>query len=237
LGPHADNSLSALLASKRASIPLVEVDVRRSIQGELFLFHDGSLTSDNSFSPPSLRNILIGKLSKLERASIALDSSQTIRIPTLQEALSVLKGSNTALQVDMKGESDELVTAVADTVAAHGMLSQVVFQIREVKRIALVKQRYPSARILARCVSSQQLAAALEQGVEFVELERWATSEAISQAHSHRAKVLINLAGSRLDEPQTWRYLRSRGVDVLMSDRASEHVRDCNQAKTESLCR
>jgi hypothetical protein len=66
----------------------------------------------------------------------------------------------------------------------------------------------------------EDLKSALRYNVEFVELEQWISSDGIALAHASQANVLINLAGSRLDEPQTWQYLRSRGVDSITTDRA-----------------
>jgi glycerophosphoryl diester phosphodiesterase len=224
LGKFPDNSLPALAASVANGIPLVEVDVRLSDEGELFLFHDGSLSSSNSYSPSHLHGVPIARLTRAERAPVWLDASNQVAIPTLDEALTVVARSSTALQLDFKGESDTLVFAALELVVKRGMLSQVVLQIRSPERVARIKQRYPTARILARCVTFEQLQRVLTVGVELVELERWVSSEAINLAHAQRVKVLLNIATSRLDEPETWEYLRSRGIDVIMSDRAGEHV-------------
>lgn len=224
LGKFPDNSLPGLAASVAHGIPLVEVDVRMSDEGELFLFHDGSLSSSNSYSPRHLHGVSIGQLTRAERALARLDMANQIAIPTLDEALTGVAQSSTALQVDFKGESDALVFAALERVTQRGMLSHVVFQIRSPERVARIKERYPTARILARCLTFDQLQQVLEIGVELVELERWVSSEAIRLAHSRGVKVLLNIATSRLDEPATWKYLRSRGIDVIMSDRAGKHV-------------
>jgi glycerophosphoryl diester phosphodiesterase len=223
LGELPDNSLPALRESVVQSVSFAEVDVRLSTEGDLFLFHDGSLSSANSFSPRHLHGVPVGQLTRQERALAALDQERRISIPTLDDALTVVAGSRTALQVDLKGESDEVAFSTVELVAKRGLLLQVVFQIRSAERAARIKQRYPQARILVRCLNQEQLRQALQVGVEFVELERWVNSEAIRQAHTRGIKVLVNLATSRLDEPITWRYLRSRGIDVIMSDRAHEH--------------
>jgi glycerophosphoryl diester phosphodiesterase len=219
-----DNSLPALQQAARAGIPLLEVDVRRSNEGDLFLFHDGSLNSGNSYSPSSLHGRPISELSRSERAQAFLDPERTIGIPSLEQALELVSSTSSALQLDLKGESDSLALAVVQAVAQAGLLSKVVLQIRKPSRIAMLKQRYPAIRVVARCLSAEQLREALHVGVEMVELERWVSSEAISLAHSYNVPVLLNIASSRLDEPTTHRYLRSRGIDALMTDFAK---RDC----------
>jgi hypothetical protein len=193
------------------------------MEGDLFLFHDGSLSSANSYSPRHLRGIPMSRLTRQERAGVTLDPQGKILIPTLNDALSVVANSGTALQVDFKGESDELAFAALELISKRKLLAQVVFQIRSAERADAIKRRYPHARILVRCLNYEQLEQALRVGVEFVELERWVSSEAIASAHARGVKVLANIASSRLDESTTWHYLRSRGIDVIMSDRAREH--------------
>jgi glycerophosphoryl diester phosphodiesterase len=223
-GALPDNSAPALLEAMNAGVPLLEVDVRRSREGELFLFHDGSIQSGNSYAPRDLVGRPAQGLSRRERERVFLDRGRAIPIPTLEDALRLVQASQgSSLQLDFKGESDELVFAALDLVVQRDMLSRVVVQLRSVERVQAVKQHYPGVRISARCRDSVQLKTALERGVEMVELERWVSSEAIRAAHATNTRVLLNIAGTRLDEPSTWRYLRSRGVDVIMSDYADRH--------------
>lgn len=213
-----DNSLVSLREAISEHVPLLEVDVRLSDEGDLFLFHDGSAQSHNSYAPAELRGRPIQSLTKAERARITLDADGKVAIPLLTEALDLVVNSQSALQFDLKGESDTLAFAVLDLVARRGMLPKVVVQLKSSERIVAVKKRHPTARIVARCLSMEQLDKAIASHVEFVELERWISSEAVRKGHHNGIKVLINIASSRLDEPSTWEYLRSRGVDVIMTD-------------------
>jgi glycerophosphoryl diester phosphodiesterase len=206
-----------------AHVPFLEVDVRLSDEGDLFLFHDGSLNRFNSYAPSRLRGRPIQSLTRNEREEVFLDPDKTMRIPLFEQALNAVKTSNSNLQVDLKGESDRLTFAVLEQVAKGGMLNRVVVQVRSSDRVALIRARYPAARVSARCLSMAQLDAALARNVEFVELERWISPEAMDKAHRKNTKVTVNIAESRLDEPATWEYLRSRGVDVLMSNAADRH--------------
>lgn len=224
LGALPDNSIQALRQSVALGVPFVEVDVRRSQEGDLFLFHDGSLSSTNSFSPANLRGTPIARLTRQERSLAKLDAAGRVSIPTIDEALTVIADSRTMLQIDLKGESDELAFSVVDLVARRGLLRNVLLQIRSADRARRIFERYPQTRVLLRCLDQQELEKALSLGVEFVELERWVSSEAIRMAHERGVKVLVNIATSRLDEPSTWQYLRTRGIDVIMSDRAGEHA-------------
>jgi glycerophosphoryl diester phosphodiesterase len=205
-----------------AGVPLLEVDLRRSEKGELFLFHDGSLRPSNSLSPSHLHNKPIASLSTSERNQAYLDQNRTIKIPLLSEALDLIAQSPSALQLDLKGESDELALEALQAVSERGLLDKVLLQIRQPSRIGTILARYPSARILARCKNIEQLRAALAHKVEAVELERWITKEAIDLAHQRKVLVMINVASSRFDTPLSRCHLRARGVDLIMSDFADQ---------------
>jgi len=222
-GALPDNSLPALRQGLTAGVPFLEVDVRRSADGVLFLFHDGSFSRDNSNAPAQLRGIAISTLSSADLRKASLDKSNQIQIPTLADALSLLRqhphgSAPSALQLDLKAESDSLMLDVLELVSSSGLLHRVLLQLRSPERISLALSKYPHARILARCTSPEQLNQALQNRVEAVELERWITSSAVRQAHARGVLVAINIAGSRLDEPSTHDYFRSRGVDMIMTD-------------------
>jgi glycerophosphoryl diester phosphodiesterase len=221
-----DNSVAAVRASVEAGIPFIELDVRASNEKELFLFHDGGLHSDNSFAPSSLKGRSVQSLSAAERSSVFLDRKKTASIPLLSEALDALRGSKSSAQLDLKQESDQLAMMVFELLSRRDQIDQALVQIRTPERARLILTSYPRARILGRCKDMKALREFLSLKPEFVELERWASSEAIALAHQAGVAVTANVASSRLDEPSTWNYLRSRGFDGIMSDRAQEHCRD-----------
>jgi len=221
-GSLPDNSLPALRASIAAGVEFLEVDVRRASDGTLFLFHDGSFARSNSDASAHLRGIPVSNVSSADRAAVTLETSGSATVPTLADALSIIEQSQGTLQLDLKGESDALTFAVLELVSTRGLLHRVLLQLRSPERAAFVLKNYPTARVLVRCTSFEQLQQTLQYRVEAVELERWITSKAVRLAHARGVLVAINVAGSRLDEPSTWDYLRSRGVDMIMTDRANE---------------
>lgn len=219
-GELPDNSIPAIREAAAAGVPFLEVDVRRSDSGDLFLFHDGSVSRSNSYAPPSLQGRPIQTLTSDEREQVFLDSNRAIHVPTLAEALDAVRDANSSLQIDLKQESDDLLFDVLYLISDRNQISQVIIQVRQPARISMVRATFPKARILARCRTREALDAALAQKVEFVELEGWATSDAIASAHEANARVLINVAASELDEHSTWRHLRSRGIDSVMTNYA-----------------
>lgn len=218
---YPDNSIPAIKESISHGVLFLEVDVRKGADGALFIFHDGSLKKNNFASPDNLTGRSVQELTPAERSSVRLDTEGAIHIPTLKEVLDVISESKTStLQIDLKGESDELLQSVIDLLKREKKLSRAIIQIKSPERIRYIRATEPNARILARCKDATQLEQAIAAHVEFVELERWITAEAVTQCHHANITVVLNLAAPPYDNRATWEFFRARGVDSLMTDHA-----------------
>lgn len=217
-----DNSLPALQEAVDAGVRFLEVDVRRSAEGDLFLFHDSTVSFQNSFTPRIFRGRRIETFSATERAKVFLNREGTIGIPTLRDALDLVKGTDSSLQLDLKGESDSLLQDVLRVVSKTQAFDNVVIQLKDVQRMVRIGKSARGVRVIARCRSMRQVRQALVTGVWGVELERWISADAIRLAHEHGVLVAINLAGSRLDRKTTRHYFRTRGTDSIMTDFAGQ---------------
>jgi glycerophosphoryl diester phosphodiesterase len=216
-----DNSLPAIREALTYNIPHLEIDVRQATNGDLFLFHDGSLNRSNYHSPRNLCGRIVQELTPQERSSVRLDPQGTIAIPLFSEALEVMRDRASVLQVDLKGESDQLAEAVIKEALSKGMLDRIIIQFRNLNRMQTMLERYPTLHALARCTSDDDVKRALDVGAEFIELEGWASAHAIESSHHARARVLVNIAHPFYDDRQVWNLLRSRGVDIIMTDHAA----------------
>jgi glycerophosphoryl diester phosphodiesterase len=218
-----DNSIPALKDAIARGVQFLEVDVRQGVDGELFLFHDGSLQKTNYSSPSDLLGQPVQKLSTGDRGKVRLDATGTIAIPTLKEALDTISQNKMAtLQIDMKGESDTLLTAVVDLLKREDKLSRAVIQLRSPERVSRIRTQEPRARILARCRNMEQVDQAIAAKVEFVELERWITGEAVEKCHAANITLVLNVAAPQYDNATTWEFFRTRGVDAVMTNHAVE---------------
>lgn len=216
-----DNSLPALKDSLAKGVQFLEVDVRQGSDGELFLFHDGSLQETNFASPKELMGRKIQELSTGERGKVRLDTSGFIGIPTLTEALTTLDTSQTAaLQLDLKGESDQLLDAVVKVLKQENKLSRAVIQLKNPERVHRIRAQEPRVRVLARVRDMRQLDQAIASRVEFVELERWITGEAVEKCRAANIVIVLNVATPQYDTKETWEFFRARGVDSVMTDHA-----------------
>ncbi len=222
-----DNSVPALRESISKGVQFLEVDVRQGADGELFLFHDGSLQESNYSSPKELLGKRVQALSTGDRGKVRLDPAGLIGIPTLKEALVTLDTSERAtLQIDMKGESDHLLDATVKILKQEGKLSRAVIQLKNPERIRRIRSQEPQLQILARVRDMEQLDQAVASRVAFVELERWITGEAVEKCHAANITVVLNVAAPRYDKKETWEFFRARGVDSIMTDHAVVAVQE-----------
>jgi glycerophosphoryl diester phosphodiesterase len=216
-----DNSIPALRESISKGVQFLEVDVRRGSDGELFLFHDGSLQESNYASPQELLGKPVQELSTGDRGKVRLDAAGRIGIPTLREALATLDVSKTAaLQLDLKGESDQLLDAAVKLLVQEKKLSRAVIQLKNPERIQRIRSQEPRVRVLARVRDMAQVEKAIAANVEFIELERWITAEAVEKCHAANITVVLNVAAPRYDTKETWEFFRARGVDSVMTNHA-----------------
>ncbi len=216
-----DNSIPAIREAIAYNIPYLEVDVRQATNGDLFLFHDGSLNRSNYHSPNNLCGRNIQELTREERGSVRLDAQGTITIPTFSQALEEVRGRASVLQVDLKGESDRLAEAVVKEAVSKGLLDRIVVQFRNLDRMQTMLERHPTLHALARCTNDEEVKHALDVGAEFIELEGWASAHSIESSHHERARVLVNIAHPFYDDREVWTLLRSRGIDIIMTDHAA----------------
>jgi glycerophosphoryl diester phosphodiesterase len=202
-------------------VRFLEVDVRQGADGELFLFHDGSLQESNYSSPKELLGKRVQELSTGDRGKVRLDPAGLIGIPTLKAALATLDTSETAtLQIDMKGESDQLLDAVVKVFKEENKVARAIIQLKNPERIKRIRLQEPAIRVLARARDMSQLNQAIASKVEFIELERWITGEAVEKCHAANITVVLNVAAPRYDKKETWEFFRARGVDSIMTDHA-----------------
>jgi glycerophosphoryl diester phosphodiesterase len=219
-----DNSLAAIREAVNQQVPHLEVDVRMSDEGELFLFHDKRVSEDNSTGNASLRGRVVESLSQKERNSIYLPGDEEEHIPLLRDALLSVAPSQSRLQLDIKHESPEIIEAIVRESEAVGALSAIIIQYKDLQLLAAMKVRYPDIHALARCRNMDDVTIALTAGADSIELERWISSEAIERIHLSGRRVLVNISGSLWDTRLIRWYLASQDVDIIMTDNPMESL-------------
>lgn len=224
--------MKAIAAAARRGLPLLEVDIRRSADGMLFLFHDHHLGYDN-FAGPS-------QYLRKDITSLKWDEIRTLRhpgssetFPSFAQALRAAKGYPTALELDLKGESPGLAAQAIEEALRMGMERQIVVQCQHIETARFIREHFPGIAILARCNNPIEVAAALKlQPVpEIVHIDfPWSSTSLIDEIHEAGAAVLMKTLEPGEDTAARWNALMELGVDIVMTDYPETFTRSIPRA-------
>ncbi|MCH2373579.1 MAG: hypothetical protein MK538_05310 [Planctomycetes bacterium] len=140
-----ENTLSALRFALESGAEACEFDVRRTRDGRLVLIHDATLERTTNFrqvfgpgeGPARVEALTLAELQRLDAGSWRSEEYRDEKIPTLQEALAMMKGAITPV-IEIKAEG--IGRDVAQAIREAGMESEVFVlsfspeTIKEVRR-------------------------------------------------------------------------------------------------------
>jgi glycerophosphoryl diester phosphodiesterase len=206
-----ENTLPAFAAARSHGADGVELDVRRSADGELVIRHDAAIEGFG----------LIG-----ERSFAELRGAHP-EVPTLAEALDVLEGMLVNIEVKcLPTEPDadpgyEVAAATARLVLARGLAASVIvssFDIGAVDAVRAIDATIPTAWLTVGLPIADAVRVAAERGHPWLHPDRaQATKDPAGAVLAARA------AGVRLDvwtvnEPEELRMLADAGFDAVITD-------------------
>ncbi|MFO0798183.1 MAG: glycerophosphodiester phosphodiesterase family protein [Gemmataceae bacterium] len=207
----------------------IELDVRRTRDGQLVVIHDDTLnrttTGKGKVSALSLREI-----EALDAGSWFDPAFAGERVPTLDEVFArvAARKAGTMLAIDLKDPDVE--ADVVRLAVRHGVLRQLVFIGRAIENKAVrdaVKAADAGAACAVLCPSADKLPAALADGSASWVYVRWVpTAGEVATAHAAGRKVFLvgeEVAGHNL---ANWHAARTAGVDAILTD----HPLECRAA-------
>ncbi len=247
-----ENSLKAIEKCIAMGVDMVEIDVRRSADGELVIIHDKTLDrTTNGKGRVGDFNLAELKLLKLKEGKGGDQSSLTdMAIPTLEEVLHTAKG-RILVNIDAK---DDVRTQAFGLVENLGLEKQVIIKSKAAPDDeALKSSRFVKAAnympviyecgMRANVVCAPVLSAIVEQyaihqpvAYEIVYQSDAYLSEGVASIREHNARVWVNTLGpsyaaghdddSSMKNPDShWGYLVEMGVNMIQTDRPVKLVR------------
>jgi len=222
-----ENTLLGIEAALRFGVEMVEIDVRRCRDGTLVVIHDDDLRRTakvegrvSEWTLPELRRLDVGKGE---------------RIPTLDEALALLRGR--AL-VNLDQKQDDLTDALLAALDRAGARDETMLSGNARATFDAFRQQAPSVRIAlsidaspydaprillgrlvaagARGEAGRIIARARASRVSWVTLQ-WHLATAPVVARLKRAG--LHVLTWTVDDPSTMRRLHAAGVDGITSNR------------------
>ena len=220
-----ENTLASFAGALEVGASLVELDVQLTRDGEVIVLHDVTLdrTTDGS---GDVRRLTLAEVRAVsagypERFGTAYAGE---RVPTLAEALGLLRGRARAL-VEIKTESvsDDaeggVEARVADEVRRSGMAGEVAlisFDQRAVLRLRALAPEMTRGRLFGRATPDEVLSEAREAGCELVMPHKSQLDDALAE-RVHAAG--LKLATWVVDEPAELKQLARFGLYGVGSNR------------------
>ena len=144
-----ENSRTAVAKVVEAGVPIVEIDLRGSRDGRLFVMHDGRLEHYTT----TLRG-RVEETSSEDIAGARLKNGEPI--PRFEDVYAITRG-RAVLSVDFK-VPEQAMEGVADWVGAHGSFDDLIFFANTGEEMAVaarMKQRYPQMIVMVRLLDTR----------------------------------------------------------------------------------
>ena len=201
-----ENTLRSFQKAVELGVDAVELDVRRTADGEVVVIHDADVdrTTDGS-----------GLVSELTLEEIKrLKTAEGERVPTLEEALDFLKGRvKVLIELKEAGIEEEVVGLVRE----KGLVEEVIvisFLEEALRKVRELDERIATGLIYVRY--KKPIEAALELKAEYLlPLYRFTHSADVKKAHEAGLKVIV----WTINKPEEATTYKQKGVDGITTDK------------------
>jgi glycerophosphoryl diester phosphodiesterase len=199
-----ENTLAAFAAALRQGADMVELDLRRTADGEIVVLHD-----------PTLSRLwgVEREVTELDLASVQELGGGDERIPTLRR---VLREVDIPLMVDFTG--GDVVEGALEVVREVDATSRSLFVSGNVGALRTLRSLAPEARIGLTWVKPEPPPFPLldELGAEYWNpMFRLVTAEWVAEVHDRGLKV----STWTVDKPRHMARVIAAGVDAIVSNR------------------
>lgn len=161
-------TLAALQYAIDVGAHVVEIDVRTSKDGVLFLLHDGVLDRTTNGTGPGNQRTM-AELKQLDAGGWLEEKYRGERIPTLGEALELCRDKIDVL-LDLKEQGEDYAKAVARDVTEHGNPARTILGVHSVEQAGHFRQVLPKSRQLGFIAGPESIEAVADAGVDIIRL-------------------------------------------------------------------
>jgi len=223
-----ENTLSAYKNAVESGADMVEIDVRISSDGKLFILHDASV--DRTTNGEGLAaDLTMKELKALDAGSWFDPRYSGERIPSFQDVLVWAKAEGVVLLLDLKQLEETYSRRVAAEVNQYGAAENVVVGVRSADQAKLFRKLLPASRQLGFIPSPDDIEAYAAAEVDVIRLWlRWLENEP-SLADRVRAtgtQLMVNGTVGGLEEANV---LMGFSPDWILIDDPAQLVESLNK--------
>ncbi|TVR19580.1 MAG: hypothetical protein EA391_00395 [Balneolaceae bacterium] len=199
-----ENTMEAFKHAVELGADIVEIDLRTSSDGHLFILHDDSLsrTSDGEGIATSFT---LAELQALDAGSWFDERYRGLIIPSFKEVLQWAKSEEVVLLLDLKEGGREFAENVANQVKQYGSEENMVVGVRSIEQAGEFQELLPNSRQLAFMRNPDQIEEYAETNVDVIRLWlRWLDEDPglADRVHQTGKKLMINGTVGGLEETQ-----------------------------------
>ena len=196
---------------------ILEVDVRTSADGHLFVLHDSTLNRTTDGEGPA-SDLTLAELQALDAGGWFGEEFAGLRIPSLSEILEWGSG-RTEILLDLKESGAAYTDAVAEAIQEHGEPASVIIGVRSPGQARAFRERLPEVRQLAFMRSPDDLEVFVDAGVDVIRLWlRWAEADPALPGRVRAAGRLLMVNGSTGKPEEAQALMRHRPDWILIDD-------------------
>ena len=232
-----ENTLPAFAACLELGIGF-ELDIRTTKDGHLVVFHDDNVQRTTDGRAQSVRQMTLAELKNLDAGSWFDAAFTGVRIPTLEEALSLVskrKREQTIIALNVKHIPREGESKLIALVEKYKLLNESFAFDQSDEMSRRLKKLNPSFRIGKNVYNRKNYNTLLEKGlVDCFLFASTPTKGDVSYLHQHGKQVLFNYAGTGPErrKKEAWKKAAEAGVDGLLTD----YPLDCRAFWRETTC-
>ena len=211
-----ENTLDSLALAARMGCNIVEIDIRKTLDGQLVLNHDDFLERLTS----GMGNVELTSYDELQLLDAGVwmgDRFQGMRIPRFDEALRIAREQGIGLDLDIKTKG--IAPLILEALEREGMLQRVIFggEWQDVKALYPDANRDPVAWVEPGCIKTQ--VAELQQQGKFVVANFSGNAHEMDLA-AMREAVAAGVDALNVDYPRVAADAVGRPVEAKLADLA-----------------
>jgi len=217
-----ENTLPAFAACLELGIGF-ELDIRTTKDGHLVVFHDENVQRTTNGPSRSVREMTLANLKELDAGSWFDNAFSDVRIPTLEETLSLVaerKRGRTIIALNVKHLTREGESKLVSLVEKYKLLDESFAFDQSDEMSRRLKKLNPGFRI-GKNINRKSIDAHLEEGlVDCFLLVSTPTANEVSLLHKHGKQVLFNYGGpgAARRKKEAWKQASEAGIDGLLTD-------------------
>lgn len=205
-GNGTENTLAAITGAVSQGTDLIEIDVRRTADGEIVLMHDSTVTRTSNS---------MGYVSRLTLAQLRKMNFGGSPICTLEEALNYLSGTNAKLLMEIKVSGIE--QQCVELTQKYGMRDRVTYISFSLNVLAAVRTAQADARIGFLYIANLKNPAVVAANYNIdIMLPNMGLVDEAYVAALHNANIEIGVW--TVDKASDLRRMHRAGVDVIITD-------------------